>query len=228
MSPAFLVPRRSSPWYLALGVTAADLLSAWQPKGAPSQAASYSPIAGTILSDLSTTSAPTWSAESGWTFDGIDQHLLAEALGLSNNISVVVRFSGAQQVTPNYVLGWRTTGEVERPFIGIALYSSGQDYIYAIVGNEIGGAGSVVVDKTITEGIAGITLDYLVIHADTFYSTNLPQYTFSETANLAIAALNNAGSLEQFFSGSIQALAIYSKTLSLAQLRTITAKMATL
>lgn len=59
-----------TPWWLAGGISAGDVVAAYQAKGAASLAASYVNLANPGTYDLTTSAAPTWDAATGWTFDG--------------------------------------------------------------------------------------------------------------------------------------------------------------
>ncbi len=65
-------------WWLSGGISAANVVAAYQAKGAASQAASYVNLASPGTHDLTVGSAPAWAAGVGWTFDGIANYLVTD------------------------------------------------------------------------------------------------------------------------------------------------------
>lgn len=63
------------PWYLAGGVSPANCIAAYQPKGAASYAASLVNLANPGTYDCTEGVAPTWDI-AGWSFDGTDDYLI--------------------------------------------------------------------------------------------------------------------------------------------------------
>jgi hypothetical protein len=55
--------------------TITSCIAAYQPKGAASYAASKVNLANPGTYDLTNGNDPSWSASTGWTFDGVDDHL---------------------------------------------------------------------------------------------------------------------------------------------------------
>lgn len=73
--PPSSTPPVVTPWYLAGGISAANCVAAYQPKGAASLAASYSNLANPGTNDAAPGVAPTFNAATGWTFNGSTQYL---------------------------------------------------------------------------------------------------------------------------------------------------------
>lgn len=83
-----------TPWYLAGGVAKATCLAAYQAIGAASLAESYVNLANPGTYNLSGGVAPTWAAETGWTFDGSSQYKLTgitPAAGAAQTMSMIAR-----------------------------------------------------------------------------------------------------------------------------------------
>ena len=71
------------PWWLAGGITPANCVVAWQPKGATSLSASKINLAnpGTYdLIDAGGTTIPSFSPSIGWSFDGQDDYLYSTVI----------------------------------------------------------------------------------------------------------------------------------------------------
>lgn len=64
-----------TPWYLSGGISAANCIAAYQPKGAASLAVSYSNLANPGTNDAAPGTAPTWDDVNGWIFNGTSQFL---------------------------------------------------------------------------------------------------------------------------------------------------------
>lgn len=213
----------AAPWWLAGGVSAANCVAAYQPKGAASLAASYVNLANPGTYDASApVAAPTFDTATGWTFNGSTQHLLTGIVPANLTYTYIVRFSdgptsggGYSTVLSSYngnsqcvwmstknTAGYRMYGH------GNLLNSSGAAAaagVQAIVGNGAYFNGSS--EGTIPTG-----------------STPTPQIT--------IATLNNGGtpatSTTFAFNGKIQAIAIYNTTLTAPQVAAISAAMSLL
>ena len=67
--------KKAGDWWLAGGIDPDDCIAAYQPKGAASYAASKVNLANPGTYDLTNGNDPSWSASTGWTFDGVDDHL---------------------------------------------------------------------------------------------------------------------------------------------------------
>ena len=67
--------KKAGGWWLAGGIDPDDCVAAYQPKGAASYAASKVNLANPGTYDLTNGNDPSWSASTGWTFDGVDDHL---------------------------------------------------------------------------------------------------------------------------------------------------------
>ena len=81
-----------APWYLAGGISAANCLAAYQPKGAASLAASYSNLANPGTYNAAPGVAPTFDASTGWTFNGSTQMANLEQ-GIDVSITRFVDYS---------------------------------------------------------------------------------------------------------------------------------------
>lgn len=95
------------PWYLLGGVTAAQCVAAYQPKGAADLAASYINLNNPGTLNASPGVAPNWDANNGWVFNGTTQWLIG---GPSNYTSggactTIARFSNLAGTSGNPIFG---------------------------------------------------------------------------------------------------------------------------
>jgi len=202
----------SADWWLPAGITQLDVVQALQPKGAASYAASLSDLSGNG-NNASTISAPGWNATDGWIFGG--------AAALDSNVvpvndgtwSVFVRYSDAD-TTENFFLlgalydltaGGQVRFRVELDFDAsnrVLLINSGDFYYQAV--NQQPTSGVI--------GFAGGT----PYHSDPSISfTAQPPLTYVEAEeSYYIGAARNS-----------QAIAVYNKTLSAAQVSALSASM---
>jgi hypothetical protein len=79
-------------WWSAGEVSPSYCIGAYTAKGATDQATSYLNKIQNLY-NMETTSAPTWEAVGGWTFDGVSQFLSAAYLWMNSGMTFVVRFS---------------------------------------------------------------------------------------------------------------------------------------
>lgn len=89
------IGKSPSPWYLNGGISKANCVAVYQPKGAASYAASKVNLVTPGTYDLSDGAAfPTWAFATGWTFNGATQYLtVASALVSAVPLSLVCRFN---------------------------------------------------------------------------------------------------------------------------------------
>ena len=76
-------------WWLAGGISAANCIAAYQPKGAASLAASYINLANPGTYDAAPGVAPTFNVDYGWVFDIV--HFLTCGIVVQQGWSIVVR-----------------------------------------------------------------------------------------------------------------------------------------
>lgn len=133
-----------TPWYLSGGVSAANCLAAYTPKGASSLAASYDNNAapGNGLADGTYDAAPgvapTWDAATGWTFNGMTQYLTTGGL-TSAILTLIVRYEGASSTNLTTFFGcgtqagWNPSGALailpsRSSLVGVRFYSGSVPY----------------------------------------------------------------------------------------------------
>ena len=83
----------AASWWLSGGISPANCVAAYQPKGAADLAASYANLAvGGAAYDLTLGVAPTWDAVNGWIFDGTTQYLKT-GITPSDGWSALIRYN---------------------------------------------------------------------------------------------------------------------------------------
>lgn len=187
-------------------------VAAYAAKGATSLAASYTNLTGNATYDAAPGVAPTWDTTGGWTFNGSSQYLLTNVVPAAA-YSMIMRFSN------------RVTGEAACAVSGqntrFGFDWSGAALIYyygsGTTGRSVtGNPSSGVVALCATQG-------YLNGLADGAPTPNIWSGTATQ---VAIGARNLNGTTRDTFGNlKVQALAIYSVTLTGTQVATITTAM---
>lgn len=199
----------AAQWWLSGGVSAANCVAAYQPIGAASLAASYTNLANPGTYTAAPGVAPTFDAATGWTFNGSTQYLNT-GITYEATWSILVRFSDGT-----------TSGTVR-------LFDVGTDKLSVIPGFSAASAywnvGATANTRTpaMYSGVLGAAGN------QPYRDGSADGATFTGTitsGSLRIAARNDT---TRFFSGKIQAIAIYNTTLSAAQVAAISAAMAAL
>lgn len=197
-------------WWLTGGISAANCIIAYQPKGAASLDASYSNLAKPGTYDAALGVAPTWSATDGWIFDGISQTLNI-AYTSKNNHSFIIRFSEADN-SSNSILCAKGSGDMHiKPRYSTSIYVQYQ-YSSNPMRTEPGitnGILAIAGTKAYRNGVdEGVTLDNV-----------------GSTGQHWIASLAGTSSYKAV---KIQALAIYDTVLSAAQISALNTAMGAL
>lgn len=210
-------PGGVTPWYLLGGVTAAQCVAAYQPKGAADLAASKINLAHSGSNDAIAGVDPSFDTTTGWSFNGTTQYLLTNGLVAANDQtwSALVRFTNAN---------------ADRGLFGDFESSSKQFLIGPRSGLNVyyGSGGSLVVGPNATSGVLGIAGNkgYRNGTADT---GTISAGTGSMSFQIALGAYSTgSSSVGGFFDGKIQAIAFYNIALSSTQVSLISTAMAAL
>ena len=204
-------------WYLAGGVSAANCVAAYAPKGAASLAASYTNLANPGTYTAAPGTAPTFDTATGWTFAAASsQYLTTGITPGSTSWSAIVRFSD-------------TSGGGEYCLLGAYTNSTTGFLIQAKTGtnHQYGNGGLLAKAGAIASGVlafAGQTA-YRDGSAETgtIAAGNVP------SLQIYIGALNyQNGTAIQYEAGKIQAIAIYNVTLDAATVAAISTAMSLL
>jgi hypothetical protein len=206
----------NDPWWLAGGISSANVVAAYQPKGASDQAASYTNLANPGTFDITALVAPSWAAATGWSFNG-SQYVNTSITGVAGTYSVYFRYGSLTSSAPNtYISGV----QVGTPPPRFAIRYSGGALQFWQANGQTGTSPST------SGGTAGL------VGTQGYYngSATGPAVTASAANSNAlwIGGLNNAGTVFQPFIGSILAFAVYNAVLSGAQVTALHTAMNTL
>ncbi len=200
----------SGGWWNNYGAIS-GCVAAYAAKGAASLAASYINLTGNATYNAAPGSAPTWDSTGGWTFNGSTQYLTTGIIP-GSGWSAIIRYSNA--VTTNgFVFGSRGSGGTENRF-----RISPVDESNAI---GYGSGGFLFVSPSLAAGIVAIAGS--TAYRNGTAEPGSPMAAWIGTgAAIAIGASNTDGSITGHTNCKIQALAIYSTTLSGADVATLT------
>lgn len=197
-----------SNWWTISGAT---VVAAYQPKAAASLAASYSNLVSPGTNDAAPGSAPTWNSTDGWIFNGTP-YLVTGIVPSSGSWSMFIRYSGASGTT--FMAGTDDTFGNNKMYVS-PLFAGNR--LYANGNNAFGSAGSA-------SGVIGVagTKGYINGSDD---GVTLGSYSNTQTNDIYLGALHGGVGPTGNFSGNIQAVAIYSTTLSSGDASTLTTAM---
>ena len=201
---------KQPPWYQVKGQTC---LAAWRAIGAASLAASYTDLTGNG-NNLTLGSAPMWTALTGWILDGANSYLKT-GITFAAGYSVFIRFSNFSGA--DFLIGASNAGAEET---SIEIDITTPRRIYKV------GNGSYL--KAAVNDAAGV----VAIAGAKGYFDGTEEGTATPAAyaalELYLGARNLTGVANRFTDGRIQAAAIYSTTLSAAQVAGLSTVMAAL
>lgn len=203
------------PWWPVAGKTC---VAAYQPKGAASLAASYVNLANPGTYDAAPGVAPTWASATGWTFNGSTQYLTTGVVPTNNQAwSMLVRFSNRTNVgSLSRLLGDTST----YPRFGFYQDASNVYYYNSDVAAKAPAMSAGVVAVVGNNGYRDGVSEALAIgtKSGSFLSGGL---TLG-------CSRDGASSYTQYIAANIQAVAIYSATLTAGEVATVSAAMAAL
>lgn len=207
------VPPPAAGWWVVSGKTT---VAAFQPKGAASLAASYSNLSNPGTHDAAPGTAPTWNSTDGWVFNNGSSQYLVTNIAPGAGYTMLVRFTGAD--TSNRLL-WICGvdgGNYTRFYLSSNFITSGHIY---------GGGDFLVTGSVLTSGVMGVANNqgYLNGSAD---GSPMTAWSGTNTDVVFIGCLNSGGgSPLYYFTGNVQALVIYSDTLTSGEMASITTAM---
>ena len=206
----------ATPWWLAGGVAASNCVAAWQAKGAASLAASYTNLNYGGSNLLTSAVYPTWGTN-GWVFDGSTSYLDTTVIP-STNMTVFVRFSGGNQTSGYINLFGSSFGDYALQIIPNYL----GNVIAAVYGN---GSQAVFSGPGVTSGVIAMT------HSTLYYNSSV-RASFSSTTYAVIPSMligaNDIGFPSFYWSGNVQAVSIYNRTLTSNEVVAITTAITSL
>lgn len=196
----------AASWWTAGGVSAADVVAAYQPKGAASLAESYVNLAHPGVNDAAPGNAPDWDAINGWICSG---DRLEMGITPGATWSVLIRCSGIPSGNSGYLFGDSALRFFIRPASGAnCQFGSGGNV--SLTGGQVSSGVLGMADRTAY--INGVSV------------ATIP----SGSAPLAIRIADYQVAGFRPITGNIQAFAIFGVTLSTPQVVAISAAMAAL
>lgn len=215
----------AAAWYLAGGVSAANCVAAYQPIGAASLAASYTNLANPGTYDAAPGVAPTFNTATGWGFTGTQWLTLGNVITGTGARTIIARYGGtsSQSVIVGLSAETLVSGALAEFNLTpeIALRISG--------GNRIWGSGTTSNVVVAVTGPASGSTSNLIAYKDgsALSPTSTAAANYNTGTKGAVIGKGTYGT-PPFFSGSIQAVAIYNVALSAATVAALSAAMAAL
>lgn len=205
------------PWYLSGGIAAANCIAAYQPKGAADLAASYVNLANPGTYDCTTSAAPAFATESGWTFDGSGK-FLDTGITHVNSWTYIIRCYGTAAGGGGFGRALSADGGTE---VMIVPYTSGSEHVYKYDGgSQLNKSGSITTSKVMC--MTDSTHAYLdgVSEGDPFGSSSIP------TNTMCIG--NRNSDKARGLAGVVAAVAVYNISLDATTVGTLSTAMAAL
>ena len=198
-------------WWLAGGIDPSQVKAVYQPVGAASQSESYKNLAKPGTYDASLGVAPSWSRSTGWTFNGTTQYLKTGIL-TSVNHTLIIKFSnGAKDPS----VPWSSLG-------GDAHQHLSPDYYTT---HRYGGSTGVAVGAVLTQGVMAETFTRGYYNGN-LETSGITQGLLSRMMLIGTNGGNSAGNPENnYFTGNIEAVAIYSANLTDEQVKSVSQAM---
>lgn len=185
-------------------VSGATCVAAYQPKGAADLAASYSNLANPGTNDAAPGTAPTWNSTDGWVFASASSQYLTTGIVPASGWSMIVRFTGAAGTAVNmWMVGVNSGGDNK-------FYLSPS---FALNDRLYGGGGFTIIGGDLASGVMCISNNQPYLDGSTDGGT-VTAWSGTQTDSVFIGCLNNGGSPLFYWNGNIQAMAIYSTTLT--------------
>lgn len=202
-----------TPWWLSGGIAAANCWAAYQPKGAASLAASYSNLNSPGTNDCGPGAAPPWDAVNGWKFDGSTYLVTTFVPDSDQSQSVLIQYAGyVDQIT--CLFGQYDAADRSLRFVSVGpqIYAANGGYYLNLTVFTAAGNHGIAGNQYYKDGLA--------------VGTPIPAWGGAAVLPCWIAALNGLGGF--LMTVNIQALAIYSTTVTAAQMLAVATAMAAL
>ena len=210
--PGLVNPNLVTPWWLGVGIGAANCIAAYQPKGAASLAASYTNLANPGTYNAAPGVAPDFDP-AGWVFTGTQWLTTGiNPNGTKKLYSIFIRVSNiGDTASPQALLGSYDTNQNSL----LIFFAVNKYHFYS--------SGGIVSTEAVAGGVIGIS-------GANGYVNGTSVCTIPNGANLVsgvitIASTNGTRILE---SGKVQAVAIYNTPLTAPQVAALSAVMAAL
>jgi len=196
-------------WWLAGGVSATNAIAAYQAQAASSLSSSYINLANPGTYNAAPGVAPTWDTTNGWTFNGSSQYLTTGILPTSENWSMFVKFSNGASSGYTIPIGTRNDGGTNFHFFQ---HADGLTYYIN---------STALTTSLITSGV-------LAFAGKSAYKNGIADGTISAGAltppaqDIYIGSGHRAAGPIFYYSGKIQAAAVYNSTLTSTQVAAVT------
>jgi hypothetical protein len=211
-------------WFAPAGVDINTCVAAYQAKGAASYADSLTNLAhpGSYTLTSTSASAPDWTSDSGWHFDGSTQALNTGIVPTTEG-TWIIRFSGAtaqaSAVFGLYMSGSATVFFTPKDLSGNRVWGNGKSYAWDSAPTDFASGVAAAGELAFWNG------EYVF----SFPHTNTPTLT---TVTMALGGCNVTNPFPpkapHFWAGYIQAFAYYNTELTPSQIQAITDEMSKL
>lgn len=203
----------SAPWWVVPGAT---IVAAYQPKGVADLAASYINLANPGTNNAAPGVAPTL-VPAGWGFNGTTQYLTTGIVPVRQVYTIIYRYDGTQVASTGVAFGALSSATAE---LGVyPRYTDGQSYF--VSGGSSGTAAAYAAATNIA--VAGT-----YAYRDGAQVGGAMAAGAGTITNALVIGAMNSGIINRFLPVTIVAFAIYSTTLSGADVAALTARMAAL
>ena len=200
----------AAAWWLSGGISAANCIAAYQPKGAASFDASLVNVANPGTLNITQYISPTWDASAGWTGGG-GSYLLVPYVGINQNTTMIARYTSP--VTSGCVFAGQT--------------NSPNTYFNFLPHNSMWNTTSWNPYTEIKDGIGGFVGNKVYVNKNIVAA--FTDATWSLDSRVAILNRWRKTALSEWgYSGTVAAVAIYNIRLSTDQLNGLTDAMAAL
>ena len=200
--------RTAVKWYLAGSISAASVLGVYLPYGAADSAEALYNIDNPGTNDLTGgINKPSWTADGGLSFDGVNDYLTVSNVLLASGYSVLMRIAnaiptdgrylfGAKQLNKNFAIG----SGVDNEIIAYSLqnYASSISTIYAS-----------------TSGCTGLGITGTKAYRNgTQLTGTFLGFTGTQTISPFLGCFNNSGSPSSYADFDLLWMAIYNATIT--------------
>lgn len=193
------------PWWSVDGKTC---MAAYRAKGAASLAASYVNLVNSGTYDAAPGVAPTFDSATGWAFNGAE--FLETGITLQTNYTVLVRFSDAADSESSCIMGGRTGA------YDYGLFPSVSSVVHRFVSRI-----------TYVQAVPAVASGIMGTAAAGCYLNGANEGTL-DGMGPALIRIGAFLAYSGLFTGKIQAIVVYSDTLTAGEVATVSAAMAAL
>ncbi|MCP4083175.1 MAG: LamG domain-containing protein [Planctomycetaceae bacterium] len=207
-------------WWLTSTVSSSDCVAAWQAIGALTQAESYINLNQPGTYDLSTATAPTWAAATGWAFNGTTQYL-STALTLGSDYTVIVR-TLPSALDKAMVLGSNKTNAYFNVYLFEELPGLGFHYWRWYWGNTYAQwPATIIRPADVAEHTFALSENNAYVDGS-FWATVAGTFSVAAPSTFPIGCAHDGAALNDFYPGAVRACAVYNRALTATEIRELT------